>query len=178
VRATLTIDHAGVEDMARAWIWRLAGGGIALVVGAAVLVFGGSPASADGLCPQSLAGWRVVPPEDGQYPPPYYPQAADGRLDTGAQIITYSRPVGGDLELLIQFRDTRANGKRGLFGQVGTAANTSNLGATGTIGAAPGGAWCSSVTRGDFIWSSLSYQVGGVEYGAEVSAHVTLVPAR
>ncbi|CAO5167064.1 conserved exported hypothetical protein [Frankia sp. AiPs1] len=137
------------------------------------VLVGASPASADGYCPRTLSGWQIAKPEVAGQTSPFHPLAADGRPDLGSEIIVYGRPSAGSSQLLVQFRNTQANGKSNVVGRVGRSDNSSDLGQTGTIGLAPNGAWCSSVVHGTYIWSSLSYQAGGVSYGAVVSGHVT-----
>jgi hypothetical protein len=154
---------------------RLAAGGVALAVSSVAFAMNAVPASAQGNCPQSLAGWRVAPADAGAWPPPYYPSSDGGRVDTGAQVLVYGRASGGAAELVVQFRNVRANGKSAVIGRVGSSQDASDLGVTGSFGPAPRGAWCSDISRSGFIWTSLSYRVGGVAYSVEVSGTASLV---
>jgi hypothetical protein len=122
-----------------------------------------------------LAGWHVAPAARGDWPPPYYPLSDGGRVDYGAQAQVWARNTSSGVELLVQFRDIRANGKSHVTGRAGTAKNTSNLGFTSSIGAAPNGAWCSDISRTRNIRGALTYDVGGVNYYVGVSGTVTVV---
>jgi hypothetical protein len=121
-----------------------------------------------------MTGWQIAEPEVQGQKPPFHPLSADGKPDPGAEIIVYGRSSAGGSQLLVQFRNVLANGKTNVVGKVGRAENGTDLGQTGSIGAAPRGAWCSSILRGDYIWSSLSYQAGGVDYGVVVSGRVII----
>jgi hypothetical protein len=147
---------------------------VAMLVAPFALLLGASPASADGYCPRNLSGWRIAAPEVKGQTTPFHPLSADGRPDLGAEVIVWGRPSVGGSQLLVQFRNVLANGKSNVLAKAGRADNGNDLGQTGSIGAAPAGAWCSSVLHGDYIWSSLSYQAGGVSYGVVVSGRVVI----
>jgi len=156
---------------------RLAAMAVTFAIASALVLLAPSAASAQGYCSQSLPGWRIVPPSSESERPPYYPAAANGTRDTGAEVVVWGRTVGSGAQFIVQFRNLRANGKYALLGKVGRADNRSDLGLTGTIGTAgspSAGAWCSDIVTGNYIWSSLSYRVRGVLYTAQVSGFVTI----
>ena len=156
---------------------RLAAIGVTLAVTSGVFLLGASPASAQGYCPKDMAGWQVARPA-ANTPWPFFPKAADGITDLQTEVVVYARSLGGSTgDLMVQFRNLGANGKSNLVGMVGRAANTSDLGVTGSIGAAPVGAWCSDVVHGTYIWSSLTYQAYGRTFYANIYGYITFDPA-
>ncbi|WP_261568612.1 hypothetical protein [Frankia gtarii] len=143
---------------------------VALVgVAASVLTFAGaSPASASqGFCSQNLPGWQIVPVDSSVTNDSVrYPQDENGQQDGAAEIVIWARSVGPSLsQFVVQFRNLRSNGKYAVLGQVGTVRDGADLGQTGTIGSAPGGAWCSESFTGTNVWANLIYSAGGHQYG-------------
>jgi hypothetical protein len=151
---------------------------VTFAIASALVLLIPSQASAQGYCSQSLPGWRIVPPSTESDRPPFFPRAANGTRDTGAEVVVWGRLVGSTAQFIVQFRNLRANGKYALLGRVGRADNRSDLGITssiGTAGSRSAGAWCSNIHTGNYIWSSLSYRIRGVVYSAQVSGFVTIV---
>jgi hypothetical protein len=150
---------------------------VALVgVAASVLTFvGASPASASqGFCSQNLPGWQIVPADpSGASQSARYPQDENGQQDGAAEVVIWGRSAGPSLaQFVVQFRNLRPNGKYDVLGQVGTVRNGTDLGQTGTIGSAPGGAWCSENFTGTNIWANLIYSAGGHQYALTVQGYV------
>ncbi len=147
---------------------------VVVLVGAAASVLtlaGASPASASqGLCSQDLPGWRIVPLDSTAT---RYPQDENGQQDDAAEIVMWVRSAGPSLgQFIVQFRNLRPNGKYAVLGQVGSVPNGTDLGQTGTIGSAPGGAWCSETFTGTNIWANLIYSAGGHQYGQTAQGYV------
>jgi hypothetical protein len=152
---------------------RLAAVGVALATAFGASMLAATPASADGYCGKVLTGgWSEVKKNaDGSAWHPMYPMSWGGSVDTAAEVVLWAKRSGDGADLLIQFRNLRANSKSGVIGKVGRSQDAQDLGITGTIGAAPDGAWCSSVVHapsstGTYIYSSLLYYVNGVPFGA------------
>ncbi|CAJ62938.1 hypothetical protein FRAAL4296 [Frankia alni ACN14a] len=97
----------------------------------------------------------------------------NGQQDDAAELVIWGRSAGPSLgQFIVQFRNLRPNGKYAVLGQVGTTPNGSDLGQTGTIGSAPGGAWCSETFTGTNIWAALVYRAGGHQYVQAAQGYV------